>query len=292
MEPLKGIVYKITNLVNGKSYIGQTTLKLSKRIAGHRNSKKATMYKVFKKYGEENLKKEILCCSLNIEYLDWLEEFLIASHNTLQPEGYNLHSGGSSRRGFKLSEETKIRISKRLIGNKYNLGKKRTKEQRQEQSRRLKGRKFSKQHRDKIAEANRKRVLTEEQKEHLRRINTGKKRSFEAIEKTRIANTGKKRTKETKIKISQAHMGKQKHTKESKEKLSNINKGNTIWLGRKHSEESKLKISKANKGRKMSPFTEEHRRKMSEAKKGKSTRGINYLLKKSQEKVKECTPLH
>ena len=39
-------------------------------------------------------------------------------------------------------------------------------------------------------------------------------------------------------------------------------------LGFKHSEETKQKISQANKGRKLPPFSKEHRQKIGEAHKG------------------------
>ena len=48
----------------------------------------------------------------------------------------------------------------------------------------------------------------------------------------------------------------------TKRKLSEINKGKI------HSAETRKKLSEALKGRKKAPFTEEHRRKLSEAKKG------------------------
>ena len=51
-------------------------------------------------------------------------------------------------------------------------------------------------------------------------------------------------------------------------KQSERMKGNKYWLGRKHTDEEKKKISEANKGKFVS---EESRRKMSEARKGKMT---------------------
>ena len=34
------VIYKITNTLNGKPYIGQTRQKLNRRISGHKSSKK------------------------------------------------------------------------------------------------------------------------------------------------------------------------------------------------------------------------------------------------------------
>lgn len=58
------------------------------------------------------------------------------------------------------------------------------------------------------------------------------------------------------------------HTKEVREKISELHKGNTYLLGHRHTKETREKISVSLTGRKCSPFTEEHRRKMSLAKLG------------------------
>lgn len=64
---------------------------------------------------------------------------------------------------------------------------------------------------------------------------------------------GKRHTEETRRKISEAHKGK---------------KRNVWWLkGKPLSEETKRKISSVKKGKKIQPFTEEHKRKLSEKRK-------------------------
>lgn len=57
-----------------------------------------------------------------------------------------------------------------------------------------------------------------------------------------------------------------KHSEETKRKIGDANKGNTIWLGRFHSVESKRKLSLKSKGRKL---TEETKKKISKAHSGK-----------------------
>ena len=57
------------------------------------------------------------------------------------------------------------------------------------------------------------------------------------------------------------------HSEETKQKLREAHQGEkSAWFGKHHSEETKQKISTAQKGRQ---FTEEHRRKLSEARRGK-----------------------
>lgn len=63
------------------------------------------------------------------------------------------------------------------------------------------------------------------------------------------------------------------HTQESKKKMAEAKKGNTIWLGRKHTEESKKKMSESSKGQvvwnkgKKGIYSAESLKKMSDARK-------------------------
>lgn len=59
--------------------------------------------------------------------------------------------------------------------------------------------------------------------------------------------------------------------------LTNVHPGGNGNILLKHSEETKKKLSLAHKGRKRPPFTEETRRKMSEAAKRRGPRGEEYL---------------
>ena len=58
------IIYKATNLINNKTYIGQTVLDLKTRRRQHENSYKYkncyAFSKAIKKYGKENFKQEII----------------------------------------------------------------------------------------------------------------------------------------------------------------------------------------------------------------------------------------
>lgn len=96
----------------------------------------------------------------------------------------------------------------------------------------------------------------------------GYKYSEEIRKKLSESHTGVKLSKEHKLSISNGQLGKIKckHTKETKEKISKSLTGrmNTSWLGRKHTEETKKKMSESH--HKISDNT---RKKMSDAKKGK-----------------------
>lgn len=104
-----GTIYKITCLVDGKPYVGQTRQKLGARIRQHKSSKKKHGIDVaIAKYGwEGNFAVEVIEeCS--VEKLNEREIFWIAKVNSKEPNGYNLTDGGS---GTNPSDETRAKIS-------------------------------------------------------------------------------------------------------------------------------------------------------------------------------------
>lgn len=91
-----GYVYKITNTINNKSYIGISIHEPEKRrirqhLSGHGNR---IIANAVKKYGKEAFVYEILEANVFDEFLPDLEVAYIAKHNTVAPNGYNLTYGG------------------------------------------------------------------------------------------------------------------------------------------------------------------------------------------------------
>lgn len=82
-------IYKITNLKNGKSYIGQS-VHIERRWSEHCiPSSKSLIGKAIQKYGKENFNFQVLEeCS--VELLNEKEEFYIKKYNSVVPEGYNI----------------------------------------------------------------------------------------------------------------------------------------------------------------------------------------------------------
>lgn len=83
-------IYKITNLVNGKSYIGQSK-HILRRWTQHRYDSKneqLPLYRAIQKYGIENFSFEILE-ECKVEELQKLEDYYINKYNTYIPKGYN-----------------------------------------------------------------------------------------------------------------------------------------------------------------------------------------------------------
>lgn len=98
---MKGFIYKVTNQVTGKIYIGQTRQTIEARWKQHlekvkRNIDNTYFHNAIKKYGEEAFKIEVLE-ECNIEELDSKEIFYIAKFDTFA-NGYNLTIGGGGKR--------------------------------------------------------------------------------------------------------------------------------------------------------------------------------------------------
>lgn len=152
MDFNKKEIYKITNLINGKFYIGQ-------QIAGKKDylGSGILIKKAIKKYGIKNFKKEILCKCNCQEVANTLEQFCILYENAREC-GYNIANGGKSgQMGLKRNIEQKRNIS---IGTKTGMNKQEVKIK---MSNALKGRHFNDEYKDAL----RKRAIENEYGKHF-----------------------------------------------------------------------------------------------------------------------------
>ena len=86
------IVYKITNMDNGKIYVGQTRFTVEKRFKEH--AKAPTLIgDAIRKHGKEHFLLEVLKTCETREEAYRLEIFFIAKFNCMAPNGYNLTEG-------------------------------------------------------------------------------------------------------------------------------------------------------------------------------------------------------
>ena len=139
----------IKNLVNGKVYIGQTTMRFVKRfwhhqwMLNHNRHDNVHLQSAWNKYGEDNFEFSVIYVLENNENLDNLEKDYIAKYNAIN-FGYNIQTGGnvilcdyipeSSRKkvgelnrqrllGTKLSEKTRRKMSEQRMGSKNGFAK-------------------------------------------------------------------------------------------------------------------------------------------------------------------------
>lgn len=114
------IVYKATNIVNGKKYVGQTTNTLEYRKDQHRrdsmrkNRPHTRFLEAIKEHGFDNFSFEVIEECDTIEVLHSREQHWIRFYDTTNKEnGYNLDSGGiycvkSESTKQKISESSKL----------------------------------------------------------------------------------------------------------------------------------------------------------------------------------------
>ena len=95
-----GYIYKITNLINSKSYIGKTTNTVEERFNEHcrdsqkKRCNKRPLYDAFNKYGIENFKIEEIEYVEDNSKLSEREIYWIQELQTYGRNGYNATKGG------------------------------------------------------------------------------------------------------------------------------------------------------------------------------------------------------
>lgn len=89
-------IYKATNLINGKSYIGKT-VDFKKRVWQHMRCderEKCIFHDDIKKYGFDNFDWKVLEETYSEKDALELEKKYIKEYNTIKPFGYNMNKGG------------------------------------------------------------------------------------------------------------------------------------------------------------------------------------------------------
>ena len=158
-----GYIYKTTNLINNKIYIGQHT---ASEFDKYYKGSGVMLTRAFKKYGKENFSCVLLEAVESKKDLDIREAYWINKLNSRDSDiGYNITAGGEGTVGYRHTEEAKKKMS---VAKK---GKPLTEAQKNAISMHVKGHKMS-----------------EDTKAKLRAINLGSKRSEETKQKMREAH--------------------------------------------------------------------------------------------------------
>lgn len=207
-------IYKITNIKTKKVYIGSSE-NLSKRLRDHKNDLISGIHKNFKlqnswnKHGEENFTFEVILLCAQQDLIS-NEQMFIDFFSVERM--YNICLIAGNTKGYKHTEEAKLKIGRRSLGNSHG-----------------KGRKISEEHKQKLVE-----------------FNTGRKHSQKTKEKISKLHKGKPKSEDHKRKIADTLRGKplcekamiNSHTPEARERQSKI------MLGKKWTQEQKDRHSK------------------------------------------------
>lgn len=123
---LKGSIYKISNVINNKNYIGCTTKPIKERVKEHFNrclngTSKTKFCNSIRKYGMENFKIKLLTkCELNEIYEK--EKYFIKKYDSFKT-GLNSTIGGEGCTGYKHSKSVRKKISTSLLNGNSHKGK-------------------------------------------------------------------------------------------------------------------------------------------------------------------------
>lgn len=160
------IIYKSTNNITGKVYIGQTTQTLEKRVNNHIKESKTNKNRPFmsaiNKYGKDNFIFEIIDSATDLDELNDKEIYWINYYNSVSPNGYNITGGGQGKKMMVTNELSK-RISKGLKNSEKWQETKNSEEYKIKMEKSFigwfRGKKFTKEHKEKIWEKNKDRIL-------------------------------------------------------------------------------------------------------------------------------------
>jgi group I intron endonuclease len=206
-QKIYGIIYKVTNKVNGKAYIGQT-INLKERMRTHirdalNNRYNSHFHKAIRKYGISNFEWKIVAKCNSIEELNRAEVEMIRRYDTFN-NGYNLNMGGNGYSG--------------LYGKNHPLY----------------GTKLSKEHKRKIGDAHIGKPRSEETKKKISEAKKGRNNPNYGKYGKDNPCFGKTHSEETKRKISRLMEGEKNpmygkhHSEETKKKISETNTGRRI----------------------------------------------------------------
>lgn len=122
-------IYLVTNLINGKKYIGYTSLTVIERFNRHiteanylKEKDQSIFHQALLKYGRSNFKIEnVYTFDENLE--DWreLEKKYIKLFNTIRPNGYNILEGGDKPPVKYGNNNIKTKYPDELLPQLYNM---------------------------------------------------------------------------------------------------------------------------------------------------------------------------
>lgn len=186
----KSGIYKITNKVNGKFYIG-SAVNFKKRFCHHRgylkrnNHSNIKLQNAWNKYGSDAFEFYILEYIENRKFLLMREQHWINWFDAVN-NGYNLSPSASGIFGMRHSPETRKKMSE------SSLGKTMSEESKRKMSVAKTGTKMSLETKKKMSESGKGRIFSEEHRRNLSIANKGKKLSQETKDKMSLTKNLRK----------------------------------------------------------------------------------------------------
>ena len=234
-----GYIYKTTNLVNGKIYIGQH---MAEAFDKYYKGSGQLLQRAFKKYGKENFACEMLETAETKEELDGLEQFWITKLNSRDLMiGYNIVAGGGGTVGYKHTDRAKKAMSeaKKALPPMSDLW-------RAAIGAASKGRIKSDVTRAKLRAARLGKKHTEETKQKLRDAHKRNPRNFDDDYRRKLRESRAKAIASGKWSISEEGMkhlresGSKPKTLEHRERISNTRKIKGVAAGAKNPRAKKI----------------------------------------------------
>jgi len=202
------VIYKATNTINGKAYVG-FAVNLEKRMIDHRNKAMREngeyFHRAIRKYGFETFEWKTLKEDATLED----EISFIESESTFWKtgKGYNLTKGGEGKLGYITSESTKMKQS--IAGKKRVLTEKQLTVLR-ENAALMRERGHTEETKKRISEAHKGKVFTKKHKENISKNHAARKetgayyKSEEYKRKMSKSISGRKHSEETKRKMAES----------------------------------------------------------------------------------------
>lgn len=114
-------IYKITNIHNGKVYVGQTVNSLKRRFSQHCTKKQGCPYLInaISKYGRDSFVIQLLDVCDTLDQANDQEKYYIKSYKSTERQfGYNIRDGGVNGKMGEVSAETRLKLSLSHKGKK------------------------------------------------------------------------------------------------------------------------------------------------------------------------------
>lgn len=217
-----GIIYKTTNLVNGKIYVGQHICETDE-FDGYLGSG-VKLRAAIRYYGPENFKRETLrVCDTQLQLDAWEMLYIKKLRSADKRIGYNILPGSANKFGSGNPAKLPEIRRKMSLAAKQRLS---SPEARAAIKRRMTGRKQSKDSKAKKSKALIGRIISAEHREKISRALKGKKKTPEHVNKVAQALRGKHHSEEWKRRHSEMLTGRVRGalSDDVKRKISEANK--------------------------------------------------------------------